>query len=171
MTRSTLTRFYNLNISFISLKRNWIYSIFKGQSNTNLMGIFVQVFCIKLSTHIDFDTRTKLLSIRDTKKAWISDLSLCKASAVELEFSTYFKSNSMSTFTTPAGFTRGFQSIRDTMIIRGSIMTQIVGSVNSNSIIKRRITNCSNISTDLRLFPFWVHFTARKSEKSLSSLP
>ena len=61
------------------------------------MGVLVETGSVNGSTKVNLDTRTKELGVGNTKDTRVGDLTLDKGRAVELELSTYFKSNSVAT--------------------------------------------------------------------------
>jgi hypothetical protein len=66
-----------------------------------------------------------------------------------LEFGTNFESNSVGTLGIPSSFTGSFEVTVNTVVIRGSIVAQVVGSVNGNTIFSSSITDSSVVTTDL----------------------
>ena len=66
-----------------------------------------------------------------------------------MELGTNFKGNSVGTLRVPRGLTRSFEVLVDTVVVRSSIVAQVVGSVNSNTIFSSSVTDGSVVTTDL----------------------
>lgn len=81
----------------------------------------------------------------------VGDLGLNKGRRVQLELGTNFEGNSVVTLGIPRGLTGSFEVTVDTVVVRGSIVAQIVGSVNSNTIFSSSVTDSSVVTTDLKL--------------------
>lgn len=118
------------------------------------MSIFVKTSGINGSTKVKLDTRTKRLSITETDDTRVGDLGLDESRRIQLELGTNFKSDSLGTLGVPRGLTRGLEVTVDTVVVRGSIVAQVVGSMNSNTIFSSGITDSSVVTTDLIHFFF-----------------
>jgi hypothetical protein len=91
----------------------------------------------------------KKINLRKTEDTRVGDLGLNKGSRVQLELGTNFKSNGIRALGIPSSLTGSFEIAVDTVVVRGSILTQVVGGVNGNTIFKSRVTKGSVIATDL----------------------
>lgn len=133
------------------------------------MSVFVKTRSINGSTEVDLDTRTKSLSVtknlpirptvkitlqnlnlRKTEDTSVGDLGLNKGSSIQLELGTNFESNSVGTLGVPRSLTGSLEVTVDTVVVRSSIVAQVVGSVNSNTIFSSGITNSSVVTANLK---------------------
>jgi hypothetical protein len=115
------------------------------------MGIFIETSSIDRSTKVNLDTRTEGLSVSKTEDTRVGDLGLNKGSRIQLELGTNFKSNGIRALGIPSSLTGSFEIAVDTVVVRGSILAQVVCGVNGNTIFKSRVTKSSVIATDLAI--------------------
>ena len=87
--------------------------------------------------------------LRKAKDTRVRDLGLDKSSGIQLELSTYFKANSIGTLGVPSSLTRGFKISIDTVIVRSSIVVQVVGGMDSDTIVSSRVSDSSIITANL----------------------
>lgn len=113
------------------------------------MSVFVKTSSINGGTQVKLDTRTKSLSITKTNNTRVRDLSLDESRRIQLELSTNFEGNSVGTLAIPRGLTGGFEVTVDTVVVRSSIVAQVVGSVNGNTVLTSGITDSSVVATEL----------------------
>ena len=66
-----------------------------------------------------------------------------------MELGTNFKGNSVGTLRIPSGLTGSFEILVDTVVVRSSIVAQVVGSMNSNTVFSSSVTDSSVVTTNL----------------------
>lgn len=113
------------------------------------MSVFVKTSSINGSTEVKLDTGTKRLSITETNNTRVRDLGLNEGRGVQLELGTNFEGNSVGTLGVPRSLTGGLEVAVDTVVVRSSIVAQVVGSVNGNTIFTSGITDSSVVTTEL----------------------
>lgn len=113
------------------------------------MCVFIKTRSINGSTNIDLDTRTKSLGIGNTNNTRVGDLTLDKSGLIKSMLGTNFKSNRAVCLGIPRSLTRNFNVTLDLVVVRSSKVAQVVGSMNSNSILGSRIADSSIVTADL----------------------
>lgn len=113
------------------------------------MSVFVKTSSINGSTEVNLDTGTERLSITETEDTRVGDLGLDKGRRVQLELGTNFEGNSLGTLGVPRSLTGSFEVTVDTVVVRSSIVAQVVGSMNGNTIFSSGITDSSVVATNL----------------------
>lgn len=139
------------------------------------MSVFVKTGGINGSTEVDLNTRTESLSVtmickkrkayirtkhylqnkysnynlRKTEDTRVGDLGLNEGRGIQLELGTNFEGNGVRTLGIPSSLTGSFEIAVDAVVVRGSIVAQVVGGMDSNTIFSSGITDSSVVTTDL----------------------
>lgn len=113
------------------------------------MGVLVEAGGVNGGTKVDLDTRTKKLGVGNTEDTRVGDLTLDEGGLVESALGTNFKSNGAVSLSIPRSLSGNFNVTLNLVVVRSSKVAQVVGSVNSNSVLSSGITNSSIVTADL----------------------
>lgn len=89
-------------------------------------------------------------NLRKTEDTRVGDLGLDESRGIQLEFSTDFESDSVGTLRVPSSLTGGLEVAVDAVVVRSSIVAQVVGSMDGDTVFSSGITDSSVVTTNLQ---------------------
>jgi hypothetical protein len=114
------------------------------------VSVLVKTGSINGSTKVDLDTRTERLGVSKTEDTRVRDLGLNESRRIQLELGTNFEGDSVGTLGVPRSLTGSLKIAVDAVVVRGSEVRHVVGSVDSNTILSSGVTDSSVVATNLK---------------------